>query len=86
MLHSAASLAFTAGGIVMLYMLWHATPFAGKTLNAVVFGSVIDHLRIGSPLAGYAPPCWRQRQACCSRDRKGCLRPSNAWNQAKPGF
>jgi len=37
----ASSLAFTAGGIILLYMLWHATPVAGLTLNAVVFHSII---------------------------------------------
>jgi hypothetical protein len=54
MFYMAASLAFTAGGIIMLYMLWHARPVEGKTLNAVVFGSVIDHLGIGSALARHA--------------------------------
>ncbi|HEY3599092.1 MAG TPA: APC family permease [Paraburkholderia sp.] len=54
MLYMAASLAFTAGGIILLYMLWHAQPVAGQTLNAVVFGSVIDHLGLGSPLARHA--------------------------------
>ncbi|MFM0221898.1 APC family permease [Paraburkholderia dipogonis] len=50
----AASLAFTAGGIIMLYMLWHAKPVEGKTLNAVVFGGVIDHLGMASSLARHA--------------------------------
>jgi hypothetical protein len=54
MFSMAASLAFTAGGIIMLYMLWHARPVEGKTLNAVVFGSVIDHLGMGSSLARHA--------------------------------
>ncbi|MFL9917046.1 APC family permease [Paraburkholderia fungorum] len=54
MFYMAASLAFTAGGIIMLYMLWHVRPVEGKTLNAVVFGSVIDHLGIGSVLARHA--------------------------------
>ncbi len=37
----ASSLAFTAGGIILLYMLWKATPVEGRTLNAVVFQSII---------------------------------------------
>jgi amino acid transporter len=41
MLYMAASLAFAAGGIIVLYVLWDARPEPGKTLNAVVFGSII---------------------------------------------
>jgi amino acid transporter len=51
MFYMATSLAFTAGGIILLYMLWHAQPAEGQTLNAVVFGSVIDHLGLGSSFA-----------------------------------
>ncbi|MFM0139820.1 APC family permease [Caballeronia grimmiae] len=54
MFYMATSLAFTAGGIILLYMLWHAKPIEGQTLNAVVFGSVIDHLGLGSALARHA--------------------------------
>jgi amino acid transporter len=54
MFYMAASLAFTAGGIILLYMLWHARPVEGETLNAVVFGSVIDHLGLGSAFARHA--------------------------------
>lgn len=42
MLYMALSLAFTAGGIILLYLLWRATPVEGQTLNAVVFGSIIQ--------------------------------------------
>ncbi|MEN9946145.1 MAG: hypothetical protein RLZZ293_531 [Pseudomonadota bacterium] len=41
MLYMAISLSFTAGGIIILYLLWHAQPEAGKTLNAVVFGKIL---------------------------------------------
>jgi hypothetical protein len=41
MLYMALSLAFTAGGIIMLYYLWEAQPVEGRTLNAVVFGSIL---------------------------------------------
>src|ERR1700704_6852965 len=42
MLYMALSLAFTAGGIILLYLLWGARPVEGQTLNAVAFGAVID--------------------------------------------
>ncbi len=41
MMYMAASLAFTAAGIILLYLLWEAAPVDGQTLNAVVFRSVI---------------------------------------------
>src|SRR6266478_190553 len=44
MFYMAASLAFTAGGIILLYLLWQARPVEGQTLNAVVFGTIIDSL------------------------------------------
>ena len=44
MLYMAASLAFTAGGIILLYLLWHATPVDGSTLNAVVFTSILTEM------------------------------------------
>jgi amino acid transporter len=47
MFYMAASLAFTAGGILLLYMLWDAKPVEGQTLNAVVFHDIIKHLRLG---------------------------------------
>src|SRR6266851_4393953 len=42
MLYMALSLAFTAGGIILLYLLWGARPAEGQTLNAVAFGAIID--------------------------------------------
>jgi amino acid transporter len=44
MMMMAASLAFTAAGIILLYLLWDAAPVEGKTLNAVVFGSVLTEM------------------------------------------
>ena len=44
MLYMAASLAFTAGGIILLYLLWHAQPVEGSTLNAVVFSSILEQM------------------------------------------
>ena len=49
MFYMATSLAFTAGGIMLLYLLWDATHSPGQTLNAVVFKSIIDHLDFGGP-------------------------------------
>jgi hypothetical protein len=43
MFYMALSLSFTAGGIVLLYLLWQAQPVEGQTLNAVVFGSILEH-------------------------------------------
>ena len=49
MLLMALSLSITAGGIILLYLLWDVTPsHTGETLNAVVFGDIIDSLCLGS--------------------------------------
>jgi amino acid transporter len=41
----ALSLSVTAAGIILLYLLWDVVPSTtGQTLNAVVFGSVINNL------------------------------------------
>lgn len=47
MLYMAISLSLTAGGIIVLYILWHATPEPGKTLNGVVFNKIIHTMGIG---------------------------------------
>ncbi len=49
MFYMATSLAFTAGGVILLYLLWHAEPVVGQTLNAVTFKQIIDNLGWGSP-------------------------------------
>jgi amino acid transporter len=41
MFYMALSLAITAGGIILLYLLWDARPVAGETLNATAFRSII---------------------------------------------
>jgi amino acid transporter len=41
MLYMALSLSFTAGGIILLYLLWQAHPVYGQTLNAVVFHKIL---------------------------------------------
>lgn len=44
MFYMAVSLAVTAGGIILLYLLWNVRPQEGQTLNAVVFGQIIANL------------------------------------------
>ena len=47
MLYMALSLAITAGGILFLYLLWHAEPTQGKTMNAVLLDRVFSSWRWG---------------------------------------
>jgi amino acid transporter len=44
MLYMALSLAFTAAGLIVLYLLWGAAKEEGRTLNATVFESVLMEL------------------------------------------
>lgn len=48
MFYMALSLAFTAGGIIVLYLLWNAQHIEGRTLNAVTFEAIIAHIGFGS--------------------------------------
>lgn len=50
MLYMAISLSFTAGGIILLYLLWHATPVANETLNAVVFHKILGDSHSGKTI------------------------------------
>ena len=54
MLYMACSLAFTAGGIILLYLLWNATPQDAQTLNAVAFRAILRHAGLDGPLLGVA--------------------------------
>ncbi|MEO8837706.1 MAG: APC family permease, partial [Herbaspirillum sp.] len=47
MIYMALSLAFTAGGIFMLYMLWDAKHVDGETLNASTFRAIIGNMGMG---------------------------------------
>jgi amino acid transporter len=47
MLYMALSLAFTASGIILLYLLWDAKPIVGQTLNASTFKLIIDNIDFG---------------------------------------
>jgi hypothetical protein len=44
MFYMAASLSFTAGGIILLYLIWDVRPSQGETLNAVTFRMVLADL------------------------------------------
>jgi amino acid transporter len=46
MLYMAASLAFTASGLLVCYLLWNVTPVEGKTMNAVL----VERFTHGIPL------------------------------------
>ncbi len=53
MFYMALSLSFTAGGIILLYLLWNVRPVAGQTLNAVVFSAILSGWHVGSVNAGH---------------------------------
>lgn len=53
----AASLAFMASGIIMIYLLWDVSRVAGETMNATVFSKItadwmIGDINISEPLVG----------------------------------
>ncbi|HEY2824135.1 MAG TPA: APC family permease [Gemmatimonadales bacterium] len=48
MLYMAASLAFTASGLLVLYLLWDVAPVEGKTLNAVLVERFAGAWRLGT--------------------------------------
>jgi len=50
MLYMAASLAFTAAGLLVCYLLWNVSPVPGKTLNAVLVEKMTAHLPLGTTL------------------------------------
>lgn len=51
MLYMALSLAFTASGIILLYLLWDAKPVEGETLNASTFKAIIASMGVGNEWA-----------------------------------
>ncbi len=48
MVYMAASLAFTAGGLLILYLLWNVTSVPGKTLNAVLAERFVGNVPSGT--------------------------------------
>jgi amino acid transporter len=51
MLYMATSLAFTASGLFLCYLLLKVVPTTGRTLNSVLADSLFGHWGIGPPLA-----------------------------------
>lgn len=47
MFYMAVSLSFTAGGMILLYLLWEPIPEVGRTLNAIVFHSILGNSKLG---------------------------------------
>ena len=47
MLYMGTSLAFTASGLLLCYLLWQITPIPGKTMNAVLTESLAGGLPLG---------------------------------------
>ena len=50
MFYMAVSLSFTAGGIILLYLLWNVQPVDGQTLNAVTFRAIIESMGWHAPI------------------------------------
>jgi amino acid transporter len=50
MLYMGTSLAFTASGLLLCYLLWKITPVAGKTMNAVLIERLVDGVPLGPTL------------------------------------
>jgi hypothetical protein len=50
MVYMATSLAFTAAGLLICYLLWHIVPVEGKTMNAVLAERVTQHIPLGRTL------------------------------------
>ncbi|HVZ75316.1 MAG TPA: APC family permease [Polyangia bacterium] len=51
MLYMATSLAFTASGLLVCYLLWDVAPVPGKTLNAVLVEKMTAHLPFGGAMS-----------------------------------
>ena len=52
MTYLAVSLAITAAGLILCYLLFHVTPTAGKTLNAVLIEDFSNSFHLGSWTVG----------------------------------
>jgi hypothetical protein len=50
MLYMGTSLAFTASGLLLCYLLWSIRPVAGKTMNAVLIERLVDGIPLGPTL------------------------------------
>src|ERR1043166_1274745 len=52
MIYMGASLAFTASGLLLCYLLWRLSPVDGKTMNAVLVERLAGGLPLGPALVG----------------------------------
>jgi hypothetical protein len=52
MVYMGVSLAFTASGLLLSYLLWQLSPVAGKTMNAVLVERVATGVPLGSVFVG----------------------------------
>ncbi|HEX5387539.1 MAG TPA: APC family permease [Gemmatimonadales bacterium] len=52
MVYMGASLAFTASGLLLCYLLWQVTPVEGKTLNAVLIERLVRDVPLGGLFVG----------------------------------
>jgi amino acid transporter len=50
MLYMGTSLAFTASGLLLCYLLWRIVPVPGKTMNAVLVERLVNGLPLGAAL------------------------------------
>src|SRR6202022_2563675 len=50
MFYMAVSLSFTAGGIILLYLLWHVAPVEGQPPNAGDFRALFENTGWESPI------------------------------------
>src|SRR5262249_4147283 len=53
MAYLASSLAVTAGGLLVLYLLSEARPVEGQTMNAVALGNLFDGFHVGHMPLGH---------------------------------
>ena len=53
MVYMATSLSITAGGIILCYLLTHARPVEGQTMNAVLANNIAAHWTLGSLQVGH---------------------------------
>jgi amino acid transporter len=51
MVYMASSLAITAGGLLICYLLFRIQPTEGRTLNAILAGAVFSHWPLGGAIA-----------------------------------
>ena len=85
MVYMAASLAFTAGGLLLCYLLWRVSAVAGKTMNAVLVETLVAGIPFGgafvSPRSSPKAACWSSPPRPASSTDRGC---SPTW-RSTPG-